>query len=791
MNINNVNYAHTASHLKRVAGYARVSTDLQRDKETIKTQQELIRRFCDDKGFVLTELYCDDGVTGTLPLADRPAGARLLTDAKKGRFDGLVVYKADRIGRDVLVNETVARELYDGLGIEFYGVAEQIDLATPVGRAMFTFQSALGRLERENTLRRSWDATVRLAKEGVWLGGIVPFGYRVEGKNKDARIRISDEIIPGVGISEADIMRLIYRWSGDEGLSCIIIAERLNVLGIPTCYTRDEREVLTAGLPGGVLSGEAELEAGAELEAVPNDMSGPLGALPECEVLEHDEAEHEDELPNGMPRPAWFPKVALAEMEVAASTEPAVNMRNKRKLKTQGVWRAGRVHSVIVEPTFKGTHMWGKRGTKQGDTQGGPIERAVPAIVDEELWARAQVTLQRNRLSRPDVPKRPYLLRGLIRCTNCGLTYVGMVCNGQQADTLTPDELAKLEVGPQGLVKRSFYRCAGRTSPKQLFGQGHRCSSAYVRGNELEDLVWSDVKSFLHDPLLVLKQLDSGMQARMANSAELEQQLQALRDEAGALHEQRANLFRLYRKGSMNEDDLERQLQEISGDEEGLKADIARMESELAKTRGAGETLRQAEILLRRLRVTLDEGRSGESFKEGSDGEVSWATKRRIIEQLVAGIEVSSYLRDEPAPASRAKANPVRAICKFDTTIRIRYRFEEPDLEALRKPAAPVHPASAHGGPEGLFAHGHGLQRLLYLSAGKRPGLSDDMRSLVKGLLEANHLLTLDQLCTQVEQETGTKVSRASMSRLRKVYGFARDHGLCKRPEVQREAKAA
>jgi hypothetical protein len=116
------------------------------------------------------------------------------------------------------------------------------------------------------------------------------------------------------------------------------------------------------------------------------------------------------------------------------------------------------------------------------------------------------------------------------------------------------------KVGPQGLVKRSFYRCAGRTAPKQFFGQGHCCSSAYVRGNELEDLVWRDVQSFLHDPLGVLKQLDSGMQARLANSAEVEKQLGALRDEAGALHEQRASLFRLYRKGSMNEDDLERQL---------------------------------------------------------------------------------------------------------------------------------------------------------------------------------------------------------------------------------------
>ena len=44
------------------------------------------------------------------------------------------------------------------------------------------------------------------------------------------------------------------------------------------------------------------------------------------------------------------------------------------------------------------------------------IERAVPAIVDAALWARAQETLRRNRLCRPDIVKRKYLLRGLMKC---------------------------------------------------------------------------------------------------------------------------------------------------------------------------------------------------------------------------------------------------------------------------------------------------------------------------------------------------------------------------------------
>ena len=60
----------------KVAGYARVSTDLQKEKETIKTQIELIERLCEAQGHTLVETFCDDGVSGTLPLDARPAGRR-------------------------------------------------------------------------------------------------------------------------------------------------------------------------------------------------------------------------------------------------------------------------------------------------------------------------------------------------------------------------------------------------------------------------------------------------------------------------------------------------------------------------------------------------------------------------------------------------------------------------------------------------------------------------------------------------------------------------------------------
>jgi len=94
---------HTAGRLAAI--YARVSSEEQRENQTIKTQIEAAKRWVEFQKMVehpidITELYLDDGVSGTIALADRPAGKRLLDDATHEKFGLVVVYKIDRLGRD-------------------------------------------------------------------------------------------------------------------------------------------------------------------------------------------------------------------------------------------------------------------------------------------------------------------------------------------------------------------------------------------------------------------------------------------------------------------------------------------------------------------------------------------------------------------------------------------------------------------------------------------------------------------------------------------------------------------
>src|SRR5205823_7631086 len=84
----------------RVAGYMRVSTEEQRERQSIETQRQYAERHTFREGIEVVDWYADDGVSGTIPMDQRPEGSRLLRDASAGRFGTLLVYKLNRLGRD-------------------------------------------------------------------------------------------------------------------------------------------------------------------------------------------------------------------------------------------------------------------------------------------------------------------------------------------------------------------------------------------------------------------------------------------------------------------------------------------------------------------------------------------------------------------------------------------------------------------------------------------------------------------------------------------------------------------
>ena len=91
----------TTPEIIRAAIYARVSTDDQRDRQTIDSQIHALRQTVPHWGMEIVGEYLDDGVSGTLALDKRPEGLRLMEDAKSGKFDVVAFLKTDRLARNL------------------------------------------------------------------------------------------------------------------------------------------------------------------------------------------------------------------------------------------------------------------------------------------------------------------------------------------------------------------------------------------------------------------------------------------------------------------------------------------------------------------------------------------------------------------------------------------------------------------------------------------------------------------------------------------------------------------
>jgi site-specific DNA recombinase len=87
--------------MERVAIYARVSTNAQEERQTIKDQLDACRAYCGRQGYEVVEEFKDDGISGAVAFDERPEGKRLLELAQEGLFTRVVIYTVDRLGRAV------------------------------------------------------------------------------------------------------------------------------------------------------------------------------------------------------------------------------------------------------------------------------------------------------------------------------------------------------------------------------------------------------------------------------------------------------------------------------------------------------------------------------------------------------------------------------------------------------------------------------------------------------------------------------------------------------------------
>jgi site-specific DNA recombinase len=208
--------------------YARVSTEDQADRNTIEGQKAFLVPYAAQKGWTVVDTYFDEGVRGGLPLAERPEGQRLLADAQAKRFARVLFYRVDRFGRNQADSLQAAQRLLKG-GVQVVSATESFDIQTPFGYYMYGQLSGFAELQKSMIRENCSNGRRRLASEGRWLGGIVPYGFRVDG---DRHLILSDHVLPEAGMMEWELVRdLIQRIAA--GSTATAEAKRLNTLRVP------------------------------------------------------------------------------------------------------------------------------------------------------------------------------------------------------------------------------------------------------------------------------------------------------------------------------------------------------------------------------------------------------------------------------------------------------------------------------------------------------------------------------------------------------------------------------
>ena len=203
------------------------------------------------------------------------------------------------------------------------------------------------------------------------------------------------------------------------------------------------------------------------------------------------------------------------------------------------------------------------------------ISAHVSPLVSEDVWDAAIATLKRNR-ALPRNSCHSYLLRSLIRCAVCGLSFCGTWTRGPR------------------------YRCNGSMAHRGPFAG--KCIGASIKGEHLEDVVWSDVSRFLVDPSDLVDELladDSDAESHAIAEAERD----SLLANRSAVQDRRTRAIDLYTRAKLSEVEFDA----IAAD---VERELKTLDERLAGLEPADDPLDDAasEDVLTEIRERLDGG---------------------------------------------------------------------------------------------------------------------------------------------------------------------------------------
>lgn len=230
-----------------VAIYARQSVD-KRDSVSIETQIDDCKRICEETNIIT---YFDKGYSGKN--TDRPQLQKLKYDIKSGSISKVIVYKIDRISRNITDFYSLYEMMKDN-DCELVSYNEKFDTSNSMGRAMMGILAVFAQMERENISTRIKDNYSFRVKDRRWASGKAPCGFengKIDGKT--TLIPVKEEI---------EAVKLIFQlYATEKNISIGKLQDKLNSMGITGHQTEKgfSRTTLTRMLRNPIYASANEL----------------------------------------------------------------------------------------------------------------------------------------------------------------------------------------------------------------------------------------------------------------------------------------------------------------------------------------------------------------------------------------------------------------------------------------------------------------------------------------------------------------------------------------------------
>lgn len=206
------------------AVYCRLSRDdnnYDLKSMSIQNQEKLLRDYVTEKGWVLYEVFIDDGYTGTN--FDRPAFKRMIEAVKSGAVNCVITKDLSRLGRNYVETGYYTDTFFPEMDVRYIAVNDSMDTLAD-DNEMMAFHHVINEIYPRQISRKVRQVKLANAKEGKFNGGQPPYGYRQAPDNKHLLV---------VDNEAAEVVKNIFTWYA-QGEGVTSIADKLNRTGILT-----------------------------------------------------------------------------------------------------------------------------------------------------------------------------------------------------------------------------------------------------------------------------------------------------------------------------------------------------------------------------------------------------------------------------------------------------------------------------------------------------------------------------------------------------------------------------